>query len=233
MDEFATLLGELEIRRSPRGGRRKLRGRFKYRSRAVLNDGRNGKPQKEEFHPGAFTHSINSPDQEISLLVGHSFDKPLAKKSNGSLTFKDSIDELVFDADIHPEVVATTYASDILAQIDAGLTVGASPGFRIPPVSAVPADKAQKFIQEDPKEGRAIIRQIFQAILFEFSIVHRPAYPDATVEPIFDALGNLTNADDLTDEQKLALGWTWQNGILVPPPQTIIKRAIPAALRWR
>jgi phage head maturation protease len=96
----------------------------------------------------------------------------------------------------------------------------------------VPADKAQKFENEDPKLGRAIIRTIFEAILTELSIVTRPAYPDAKVE-MHDALGNVINPDDMTDEEKIAAGWTYNAaGILIPPPDTI-KRAMPAALRWR
>jgi len=35
-----------------------------------------------------------------------------------------------------------------------------------------------------------------------------------------------------TDAEKIAAGWTYQNGILVPPPAAIT-RAMPAALRWR
>ena len=32
--------------------------------------------------------------------------------------------------------------------------------------------------EEDPKEGKALIRTIFHAILFEMSMVTRAAYPD-------------------------------------------------------
>lgn len=227
--EFASLIGDLEIRRSLRGGRRKLRGRVKYRSRATLSDGgrKGGRPQKEEFMPGAFTHSITNPDQEQSLLVGHDFDKPLAKKSNGTLIFNDTPEALTFEAEITPEIAATSYGSDILAQVDAGLTTGASVGFRLPPPRAV--KNAEKFIDEghDPALGmhNALIRQIFQAVLFEISVVHRPAYKDATVA---------LDPEDMTDEEKLAAGWVYKNGILVPPDaDQLIKRAMPAALRWR
>jgi hypothetical protein len=94
----------------------------------------------------------------------------------------------------------------------------------------------------------ALIRSIFQAVLFELSVVTRPAYKEATV--VADDNGPQTDADKIaagwiydaqgklvpppqTDSEKLADGWTYQNGILVPPPQPIIKRARPAALRWR
>ncbi|KQW23065.1 hypothetical protein ASC80_07035 [Afipia sp. Root123D2] len=151
-------------------------------------------------------------------------------------------------AEISEAIADTSYGSDILKQIDSGLSVGISPGFRIPPPRAVA--KAEAFTDEghDPARGmhNAVIRTIFQAILFELSIVTRPAYKEASVtadsmsEPLTDAEkiaagwtwenGVLVPPD--TDAEKLAAGWTYQNGILVPP-STTIKRAMPAALRWR
>src|SRR4051812_44333962 len=129
--EIAFDIGELELRASK--GVRKLRGRFPYKKRAVLSDGgkNGGRPQKEEFLPGAFTYSLESDEQEIHLLVGHSFDKPLASKKTGTLTFDDTDEALNFDAEITPEIADTSYGSDILKQIESGLAVGISPGFRI------------------------------------------------------------------------------------------------------
>jgi HK97 family phage prohead protease len=228
--EFAETIGDLEVRRSRRG-RRKLRGRFPYRKRAILSDGgKNGRPQKESFEPGAFSHSIKSPDQEIHLLVGHSFDKPLASKNTGTLVFDDTPEELTFEAEISDAIAETSYGSDILKQIDSGLSVGISPGFRIPPPRAVA--KAEIFTDEgyDPARGNhnARIRTILQAILFELSIVTRPAYKLATVALDAD------NDEPQTDEEKIAAGWVYKNGILVPPDaDQVIKRAMPAALRWR
>lgn len=232
MDEFASILGELEIRRSPTGGRR-LKGRFPYNSLAVLHDGgkNGGRPQKEQFKSGAFTFSLESPDQDIALLVGHSFDKPLASKKTGSLTFNDTDEALNFDADIAPQIADTSYGSDILKQIESGLSVGISPGFRIPPKRAVAV--AEKFTDEghDPARGmhNAVIRTILQAILFELSVVTRPAYSEATVQ--LDAQGN-----PMTDAEIQALldaGWTINDqGVLVPPPnQPLLRRS--SILRYR
>lgn len=249
MDEFATAIGELELRRSRRG-RRKLRGRFPYGKRAVLSDGgKNGRPQKEEFQPGSFSHSIKSPEQDIHLLVGHSFDAPLASKNTGTLVFDDTPEALTFEAEISDAIAETSYGADILKQIDSGLSVGISPGFRIPPPRAVA--KAETFTDEgyDPARGNhnARIRTIHQAILFELSVVTRPAYKEAVVALIamttaekiaagwvHDANGNLVDPATLSDEEKIALGWVYKNGILVPPDaDQVIKRAMPAALRWR
>ena len=171
----------LELRASRKGGRR-IRGRFPYNKRAVLSDGgKSGRPRKESFAPGAFTFSLQAPN-DIHLLVGHSFDKPLASKNNGTLTFDDTAEALTFDAEIVPDVAETSHARDMFALITSGLAVGLSPGFRIPPPAAVPPDQAEKVEVEDPRLGRALIRTIFQAILFELSIVTRPAYDEAQVE---------------------------------------------------
>jgi HK97 family phage prohead protease len=234
--EFAAIIGDLELR-AARKGRRRLRGRFPYKKRAVLSDGgrKGGRPVKESFEPGAFTHSINSPDQDIHLLVGHSFDAPLASKKTGTLTFDDTKEALTFDAEITEAIADTSYGSDILKQIDSGLSVGISPGFRLPPPRAVAKPEVYTDEGHDPARGmhNARIRTILQAILFELSVVTRPAYSEATIEPVFDALGNLTNPDELTEEQKLALGWTLNAAGVLVPPKEIIKRAMPAALRWR
>ncbi|HWM47084.1 MAG TPA: HK97 family phage prohead protease [Xanthobacteraceae bacterium] len=249
MDEFAALVGELETR-AARNGRRRLRGRFPYRKRATLSDGgRNGgRPQKEEFAPRAFGYRVDKPGEEIHLLVGHSYDKPLASKLNGSLSLVDSDEALTFEAEIAEAIAETSYGADILKQIDSGLAVGISPGFRIPPPRAVA--KAEVFTDEghDPARGmyNARIRTILAALLYELSIVVVPAYKESKVESAGDA--PLTDAEKIaagwtwkngvlvpppeTDAEKIAAGWTHQNGILVPPPTTIT-RAMPAALRWR
>ncbi len=234
MHEFASLIGELEIRAS-KSGARKLRGRFPYRKRAVLSDGgrKGGRPQKEEFAPRAFAYRVNAPDKEIHLLVGHDFNRPLASKLTNTLTLTDSDEALTFEADISPDIAATSYGADVLAQIDSGLAYGISPGFRLPPPRRVA--KPEQFTDEgmDPARGmfNASIRTIFSALLYELSIVIRPAYKESEI-----AADNVPVPDNKqepkTDVEKIADGWTWQNGILVPPPQTIT-RAMPAALRWR
>lgn len=171
--------GGLELRKRASGAMA-LRGRFPYNSRAVLSDGgRTGKPRKEIFAPGAFRHSVET-DQEIHLLVGHSFDKPLASRGAGNLTLEDTPDALIFEASISEEMQEVGFVKDTLTMLAAGLVVGISPGFRIPPKQTVP--NAEKVEEEDPSEGRALVRTVFEAILSEISLVVRPAYPETQIE---------------------------------------------------
>lgn len=188
---FAASSGDLEVRRA--GGKVRLAGRFPYNEAAVLSDGgrSGGPPRKEKIAPGAFNFRIEAPDADIHLLVGHSFDHPLASKLTNTLRFRDTRDALLFDAEITREMQETTWVRDILATIGAGLAVGLSPGFRLPPPRAVKPEDAEEIEQEaddgtidedgNPRRG-AIIRTVRQALLFEMSVVTRPAYQNATVE---------------------------------------------------
>lgn len=167
----------LELRAAGDGSRR-LRGRFPYKKRAVLDAGGKGRrPKKEQFAPKAFSFAVDDPDRDIHLLVGHSFDKPLASRSAKTLILQDTMDALTFEAILTPEIQQATWVSDFLAGFAAGLIVGISPGFRVPDIEG-----AEETDEEDPKEGDALIRTIFAAVLFELSMVTRPAYHETEAD---------------------------------------------------
>ena len=181
--------GALELRRRGDGGAR-LEGRFPYNRNAILSDGgRTGRPRKERFAPGAFAFRLEDLTADLHLLFGHSYDRPLASRATKTLTFRDTAEALFFDATITPEIAATQHGRDALALIGAGLSVGVSPGFRIPPKRAV--TDAEEFedeaddgsLDEDgsPRRG-AIIRTVKQALLYEMSLVTIPAYSEAQIE---------------------------------------------------
>jgi|SRR5690625_807798 len=181
--------GGLEVRRQSDGSV-SLRGAFPYGARAVLSDGgRVGRPRKEEFAPRAFAYNVERADVDIHLLVGHDYAKPLASRATGTLSLKDGAEALTFSAVITRAIAETSHGRDALALLTSGLAVGLSPGFRIPPERAVP--KAEE-ITEEPDDGSldddgqprrgAIVRTILAALLYELSIVTRPAYSQAQVE---------------------------------------------------
>lgn len=176
--------GGLELRKRASGALA-LQGRFPYGKRAVLSDGgRTGRPKKEVIAPRAFAYRVDRPEEDIHFLVGHSFDKPLASRGAGTLDLVDADDALTFTATITPEMQEVSYVKDMLASIAAGLTLGLSPGFRLPPKRAVPEPEKIEDEGHDPENGahNAIIRTVLAALLYEISIVTRPAYPEAQVE---------------------------------------------------
>ncbi len=203
--------GGLEVRRQQDGGTR-FRGSFPYGRTAVLSDGhRTGRPKKEIIQKRAFQYRVEQPDENIHLLVGHSYDKPLASKLTKTLMLKDSDEALTFDAIITPEISRTSYAQDAIAMLLAGIAVGISPGFRLPPERRV---KEPEIITEepyDPSQGMfgAIIRTITSALLFELSIVTAPAYENAQIE---------------------ARNWQPGNVILPEPADAGLRRSLN---RWR
>ena len=201
-------IGPLEIRRGRNGGVR-FRGTFPYGTLATLSDGgRNGgRPRKETFAPRAFGFAVNDPDRDIHFLSGHRFDRPLASRHAGTLTLTDSDDALGMEADLTADIQNTTWGQDFMNAHRAGLVVGISPGFRLPPQETVP--NAEAVTEEDPAQGRALIRTIFSAILFELSAVTKPAYTEALIEE---------------EEER-----SWD----VTPPVVGSRNVTPPAYRWR
>lgn len=191
--------GGLELRKRASGALA-LQGRFPYGKRAVLSDGgRTGRPKKEVIAPHAFAYRVDRPEEDIHFLVGHSFDKPLASRGAGTLGLVDADDALTFTATITPEMQEVSYVKDMLASIAAGLTLGLSPGFRLPPKRAVPEPEKIEDEGHDPVNGahNAIIRTVLAALLYEISIVTRPAYPEAQVEARNWGPDGLIMPDDL------------------------------------
>jgi len=195
--------GGLEIRRKSNGGA-ELHGRFPYNRPATLSDGgRRNRPRKELIIDGGFNYRVDKADEDIHLLVGHDYNRPLASKGTDTLFFRRVDGALEFVARIRPEIHGTVYGQTAMAQIESGLMTGISPGFRIPPERAVP--DAEEIVDEgtDVSKGmhNAIIRKIKHALLYEFSIVTRPAYPEAQIEA---RSWDLTSPPSLYTDEALA-----------------------------
>ena len=170
---FGIWTGELEIRQV--GGVSRMVGSFAYNSMATVSD--RGRVRKERFSPGAFAFSINDEAREIDILVGHDFGKPIASRRAGTLDITDSTDAVRFNARLPDD--PPSWVVDAERAINGGLMTGLSPGFRVPPRSAV--SNAEELIPE-PGNAGVQIRQINAAVLREFSLVTNASYVDAAVE---------------------------------------------------
>jgi len=160
--------GGLELRRDENGGAR-LTGRFPYGSEAVLAEGPGGR-RVEVFAARAFAPRIDAGD-DIHLLSGHDFEKPLASRGAGTLTLRDTPEALEFEARLSAEMAGVTFARDFLAAHAAGLIRGLSPGFRVAPDG-----------ERIESRGGDLLRTVTRAELFELSAVTRPAFADAQIE---------------------------------------------------
>ena len=170
---FVYELAHLEYRQ--RG--RHLVGKFGYGSTAVIRD--RGAIRKERIRPRAFRFSIDSPGHDIDLLRGHSFDHPLGSKLAGSLVLADTVSGVEFDAELPPENRQPSWMVDTVLAVRSGLVRGISPGFRVPPTSAVP-----NAVEIVPERGNpdVMVREISEGVLYELSLVTRPAYEDTEVD---------------------------------------------------
>ena len=165
--------GALEIRQSGRS--RTLHGRFNYGSMATIRD--RGRVRKERFESRAFRFAIEDTNRRIDILVGHDFGKPLASRTAGTLTIDDGAEAVTFEAQLPND--PPSWIIDAERAITAGLMTGLSPGFTVPPASAVP--HAER-LEDEPGNPGVQIRVIREAVLREFSVVTAPAYADAAVD---------------------------------------------------
>ena len=208
MTEFPVFEAELEIR-ARGGGPGSLFGSFKYsqgpgRGMATVSD--RGKVRKERIAGDAFGWQIDAfaelqkemadviesavdearleilrqelERRNVHVLAGHSYDKPL-----GSLKTKAKIvsteKAVEFEVALPDENDQPGYMRDVVKMIRAGLAGGVSPGFRVPPASAV--RNAETF-EPEPGNPGVQVRVINQAVLHELSIVSRPAYSETEID---------------------------------------------------
>ena len=171
LNEYAVLVGSIEVRRS--GGGKSLFGSFPYGKMAVRSD--SGRVRKERFAPRAFSFALRE-KREVHLLSGHEFSKPLASVRAGSLRLSDSAKALTFEATIPAAAEQPTWIKDVSLALDAGLIGGISPGFR------VAAIEGAEVLVPEPGNPAVMIREIREALLFEISLVTRPAYPETTIQ---------------------------------------------------
>ena len=196
--------GQLEIRK--RGTWNALGGRFPYsraaRPRtATVRD--RGRVRKERVGPDAFGWQMREfakvqaqlaetidealkdalaeqlQRRNVHVLAGHDFNKPLGDMAGGSATVVSTRDALSFEVRLPDAAAMPTYMADTVRQVEAGLIGGISPGFRIPPATAVA--NAEELIPEPGNPG-VMIRQINQAVLYEISLVTRPAYAQTEID---------------------------------------------------
>ena len=132
MADYPVFEGSLEIRQT--GGARVLRGRFPYGSLGTIAS--RGRVRKERFEPRAFRFAIEQePERRIDVLVGHDYGKPIASRQSGTLDIRDGDDAVTFEARLPDD--PPSWVVDAEKAVTAGLMVGLSPGFQVPPANVV------------------------------------------------------------------------------------------------
>jgi uncharacterized protein len=117
---------------------------------------------RERIIPGAFKRSLDS-SEEILALWSHDPNKPLAKRSNGTLTL--SANETALTAEVTAD--ETSWSEDARRSIAAGTVTGSSFGFHT---------------IEDSwyRQGGEWRRDLRSVVLIELSPTVSAAYPQST-----------------------------------------------------
>ena len=220
-------MDELEIREN--GGASILHGRLAYGQTATVMD--RGKTRKERLGPDALGWQmrefakLNTQMQtmlsdtfaearvileeqlerrNVHVLSGHSLDKPLGDLKGRTARVTSNNDYLDFEVDLPDFADMPTYMQDVVKEVRTGRAGGISPGFRVPPKSAVP--NAETFVAEVGNPD-VMIRIIHQAVMPEISVVTRPVYP-SRIE---------LRAEDLDDFYEQAF-LEMRGDLLIPAP---------------
>ena len=199
--EFTTYPAELEIRQ--RGGGRELYARFPLGRTATVRSA--GRVRKERFRAGdggaavswqfrefqrlqgeladAIKEGIEAGYREVledalerrntHLLVGHSYDKAVADTLTGNLGLRFSDDAVELTAELPAAGAAPSWVEDAARAVEGGQLRGVSPGF------SVPAKGGERLVPE-AGPGGSLVREITDSVVYEYSLVSRPAYSGTT-----------------------------------------------------
>ena len=204
LTEYPVFDGNLEVRQSGRD--RTIFGSFPYNRTATIRSG--GRVRKERFNSGSLSWQVREFtklqqrlsdeiatavddaqkaavrarfDDELErrntfLLTGHDYNRAIADMRSGTLAVEHSEDAVKLRATIPPEGEAPTWVDDAVKAMRGGQLRGVSPGFQ------VPAGRGRERLVPEDGPGDALVREIDDAVAFEYSLVARPAYSGSTAD---------------------------------------------------
>ena len=209
-DDLIVFDGAFEVR--ARGAGRVLSGKFPYNKTATVKS--SGRARKERFKSGSMSwqvkefqklqgeladvmkSSLDEARKQILieqledaiekrntfLLVGHSYDRTIADMRSGTLVVNHKRDAVELEAELPADDAMPSWVRDAVLAVQGRQLRGISPGFQVP-------RGGEKLIKEDPSMGDSMIREITDAVVFEYSLVARPAYAGTDVDARADHPG--------------------------------------------
>ena len=209
-----TFDGGLEIRRA--GGIRFLSGSFPLGRQATMRS--TGRVRKERFKSGnggasmswqfrqfqkvqkQLSQDIGNMAQDVideledallkrntHLLVGHSYDRAIADTITGNLALEYTDDAVKFVATLPDEDSMTSWISDAVLGVRGGQIRGVFPGFQV-------TSKGKEMLIPEPGNPGVFIREIEDAVVYEYSLVSRPAYSGTDITARHDAVNGAQDA---------------------------------------
>ena len=119
------------------------------------------------------------------LLVGHSYDRAIADMRTGNLKVKHTAAAVEIEAELPAESRMPSWVRDAVLAVEGGQLRGISPGFVVGPKGA------ERLVPEDG-DGNSMVREILDAVVYEYSLVARPAYATTEVDARADEFPELS-----------------------------------------
>lgn len=202
-DDLIVFDGAFEVR--ARGAGRVLSGKFPLGKTATVKS--SGRTRKERFKSGSMSwqvrefeklqgeladvmkSSIDEARKQILieqledsiekrntfLLVGHSYDRTIADMRSGTLAVAHTRDAVEIEAELPDDDAMPSWVRDAVLAVRGKQLRGISPGFQV-------ARGGEHLEREDPSAGDSMVRVIDDAVVFEYSLVARPAYAGTDVD---------------------------------------------------
>ena len=197
--------GQLAVETRQDGEGRTIRASFPYNRVATIHNGAGGqRTRKEVFRSGSLswqvrefeklqrqlTDTISGTISRVQrealedalekrntfLLAGHDYNRAIADMRSGTLAVEHTDGAVLLRADIPAEGQAPSWIEDAVRGIRGGQVRGVSPGFQ------VPAGRGGERLIPEEGDGGAMMREITDAVAFEYSLLSRPAYSGTTVD---------------------------------------------------
>ena len=197
--------GTFEVR-ARGGGGRVLTGSFPYGKTATVRA--SGRTRKERFAPDSLSWQVRefekvqaelgrvlkttmeSAEKELlvegledalerrntHLLVGHNYGHAIADMRTGNLAVRHTRASVEIEATLPAADRMPSWIRDAVLAVEGGQLRGISPGFR------VPAGKGGERLVPEEGPGGSMVREITDAVAFEYSLVARPAYASTAVD---------------------------------------------------
>ena len=209
-NEFPIFPSEIEVR--AKGFGRMISASFPYNRTATIRSG--GRVRKERFNTGSLSWQVREFEKvqaELSsvikssidkvrkakmveqledtlekrntfMLAGHDYGKSIADMRSGTLAVEHTDSAVLLRAEIAAAGEAPTWIEDAVKAIKGGQLRGVSPGFQ------VPVKGSERLVPEVGNPG-VLIREIDDAVAFEYSLLARPAYAGTGVDVRAEDMG--------------------------------------------
>lgn len=114
------------------------------------------------------------------FLVGHSYDKAIADMKTGNLAVNFTDDYVDLAATLPPAAEQPSWVRDAVLAVRGGQLRGISPGFQV-------TRKGAERLVKETGPGDALMREILDSTVYEYSLVSRPTYPLTGVQARADS----------------------------------------------